>query len=209
MLKEKEYNMAISLKINIPRIAYRGREVSHTAKAALALLVICTSCGQSAYTVHPHVSNSTRPHTREADHNKPTGQDPSLLCNRISEIKALPVKDEITDDPSYNALVEAGEAVLPCLIEKITDTTEMPDPRQVPKSPDVVTRVGDVAYFVLIRIVKVNLVEFLPSDVQQEYKEEGMYAYFKFVERQESRQRLQDELREWYRKKYINVVRNF
>jgi hypothetical protein len=201
--------MPINLEINTPRIVNRSREISHTKKAMLVLLAVCASCGQSTYRVQTNLTQSARHVPPGTDHKKSMAQDPSLLCNQISEIKILPAKDEPVDDPVYNDLVEAGEAVIPCLIEKITDTTEMPDPRQAPRYPDIVTRVGDVAYYVLIRIAKVKFVEFLPDDVQQDFKEDGMYAYFKFVERQDSRQRLQNELDEWYRQKYIKVVRKF
>ncbi len=121
------------------------------------------------------------------------------LCNRVAEIKALPHYDESGVDAAYDALAEAGEAVVPCLIEKITDTTIMPDPRCPGISTE--TKIGDVAYFVLVRITKIGFIELFPADVQEKYKTEGVYAYHDYIERKGKRKQLQSKLREWYRQK--------
>src|SRR4030088_2576794 len=96
------------------------------------------------------------------------------LCNRVAEIKQLPIKDEAGVDAAYDALISAGDVIVPCLIEKITDTTRRRDPR-CPAFSDRVT-VGDVAYFVLIDITKLGFVDLLPAKVQAEYKTEGAFA---------------------------------
>ena len=123
----------------------------------------------------------------------------NALCNRVAEIKQLPFKGESGVDAAYDALVEAGEAVVPCLIEKVSDTKVMPDPR-CPHVTDETT-VGDVAYFVLVRITKIGFVEFLLVDVQEKSKTEGVYAYHEYIGRNGKRKQLQSKLREWYRKK--------
>ena len=122
------------------------------------------------------------------------------LCDRVSEIKILPFKGEHVDDAAYNALIEAGDSVLPCLIAKVTDTRRMRDPRQAPTYPDV--RVGDVAYFVLVHIAKIGFVEMFPAKVQDNYKAEGVYAYFEFMRKKRNRVWLQRKLNEWYRTMY-------
>ena len=121
------------------------------------------------------------------------------LCDRVSEIKVLPFKGERVDDTAYNALIEAGESALPCLMAKVTDTRQMRDPRQGPRYGDVETRVGDVAYFVLVQIAKIHFVELLPVEVQENYKAEGASAYFKFVQKKRNRRWLQGKLEAWYR----------
>ena len=120
------------------------------------------------------------------------------LCEHVLKIQKLPFKDERVDDPSYNALVDAGEAAIPCLIPMVTDTRKMRDPRQAPKYGGV--RVGDVAYFVLVDITKIDFVEMLPARVQKKYKTEGVYAYFEFVGRPRNREWLRRRLSEWYQK---------
>ncbi len=122
------------------------------------------------------------------------------LCNRVAEIKELPHHyDERGVDAVYDALAEAGESVVPCLIEKVTDTTVMPDPR-CPRISGA-TKVGDVAYFVLVGIMKIGFAELFPADVQKQYKINGVYAYHDYIERKGKRKQLQSKLREWYRQK--------
>lgn len=124
------------------------------------------------------------------------------LCDKVAEIKTLPHKDEPVNDPVYNALVQAGEKAIPCLIKKITDTTSMRDPRKAPGYAGIDNKVGDVALWVLTDITQLDFVELLPPGVQEDYKEEGVFAYFKYVQNDEHRKKLQDNLYDWYRKKY-------
>jgi hypothetical protein len=119
-------------------------------------------------------------------------------CDRVSEIKLLPFKGERVDDAAYNALIEAGEAAVPCLIRKVTDTREMRDPRRVP-SWGIPTRVGDVAFFVLVDIAKIDFVGMFPARVRRDFKKEGSYAYFKFVRKRQNREWLKRRLESWYR----------
>ena len=112
----------------------------------------------------------------------------------------MPFKDERVDDAAYNALINAGEEVLPCLIEKVADTTPMQDPRGIPGPTD--TRVGDVAFFVLIDIAKLDFDSMMPPEVKSRLKEEGVYAYHKFLNEEGNRKRFQSNLREWYRQKF-------
>lgn len=124
------------------------------------------------------------------------------LCDRLSEIKILPLKGEHVDDAAYNAFIEADTSVLPCLIAKITDTRKMRDPRQALGYAGIETRVGDVAYFVLVDIAKIDFIEIFPARVREQYKTEGVYAYFEFVQKKQNRALLQRRLNEWYRSKY-------
>ena len=62
------------------------------------------------------------------------GANAQNLCDRVSEIKIIPFKDERVNDAAYNAFIEAGTSALPCLIAKVTDTRKMRDPRQAPRS---------------------------------------------------------------------------
>lgn len=127
--------------------------------------------------------------------------EPVMLCSRVSEIKHLPFKPDLPiDDPVYQALVNAGEAVLPCLIEKVADTTPMKDPRGIPGPTD--TRVGDVAYFVLVRIAKLDFLEFLPAEVRKQFETEGVYGYHRSMSERRHRLELQARLREWHKQKY-------
>ena len=129
------------------------------------------------------------------------------LCGRVPEIKVLPFKGERVNDAAYNAFIEAGEAALPCLIAKITDTRKMRDPRQAPGYAGIETRVGDVAYFVLVDIAKLDFIGIFPARVQERYKTVGVYAYFEFVQKKRNREWLQRRLNEWYRSEYGQSAR--
>ena len=153
--------------------------------STFVLVAICAGCTSSAL-------NSTPQKTLAS------ADDPDLLCARVAEIKSMPFKDERVDDAAYNALINADEDVLPCLIEKVADATPMKDPRGIPGPTD--TRVGDVAFFVLIDIAKLDFESMMPAEVKSKLKEEGVYAYHKFVNEEGNRKRFQSSLREWYRR---------
>jgi hypothetical protein len=125
--------------------------------------------------------------------------DARRLCNRVAEIKDLPMKGDPGVDATYDALVAAGETVVPCLIEKIADTSRMRDPRCFFSEK---TTVGDVAFFVLTDITKLDFVELLPTDIQEKYKTQGAYAYHDYIRRKGARRQLQSKVREWYRRKH-------
>jgi hypothetical protein len=128
---------------------------------------------------------------------------PGLLCDRIAEIRSIPMKG-LGRDEAYLALMEAAEEdVIPCLIERISDTTPVVDPRMAPRFHGTV--MGDVAIFVLGRKTGLGLPEFLPQDVREKYRNRGIYAYFDYVAEPAHRRDLQERWREWWRgKEYIS-----
>ncbi len=123
------------------------------------------------------------------------------LCHRLSEIKVMPFAREEVSDEIYTGLAEMKEAALPCLIDQLTNTTSMRDPRREPTHSDFFT-VGDAAFFTLIRIVDVPLDEVLPTELMSRWHEEGLYAYFEYVQTQEHRMALQAKWRDWYWENY-------
>lgn len=122
-------------------------------------------------------------------------QVPETSCERISDIQSLPAKGR-GSDPVYLAIMESGHTVVPCLIEKITDTTPMPDPRMAPSYDGVV--VGDVAFFLFVRIARVDFAAMLPDPVRREYGEQGVYSYFSYVSDFPGRLELQQRCRDWW-----------
>ena len=174
------------------RVGRSSRTAAHLILVSLLVVGLVACRGSSVSTV---TSSAPKNITSSPDPIAP----PQVPCNRISEIKTLPFYDEEVDDPAYNALIAAGEKVIPCLIEKVNDTTPMPDPRQAPK---VDTVIGDVAFFVLLNTTKVDLMKLLPPEVQKKFDEEGVYAYFRYTENKNNRKKLQEKLYEWYRDKY-------
>ena len=123
-------------------------------------------------------------------------------CELVSQIQIIPVDETTGVDSSYDALMRAGDSVIPCLISKVGDTTSMPDPRMAPGYAGIDNKVGDVALWILERKTKINILDFLPSYVQKDFKKVGVYAYFDYVRKDEHRKDLQKRLGEWYRRKY-------
>jgi len=117
----------------------------------------------------------------------------------------MPFQRDRGVDATYDAFRDAGEAAVPCLIRKITDTTLIPDSRETLRSPD--TTVSDIAYFLLIEITNLDFAQFLPPDMQGEYKHQGVFAYYKYVEKKKHRVELQNKLYEWYGRKYGKDLR--
>jgi hypothetical protein len=125
--------------------------------------------------------------------------DIRALCSRLAEIKTLPIKGEPGIDAAYDSLVGAGDAVVPCLIQKITNLTPIRDPRCLFSER---TTVGDIAYFVLVHITKLDFAELLPAEVQKEIQTNGVYAFHDYIRRKGARSQLQFKVREWYRRKH-------
>ena len=108
------------------------------------------------------------------------------LCRRLSEIQRLPFKEgEPVADPIYNEIMREGKKAIPCLIKKIADVRSMSDPRPAPPVENF--RVSDLAFFLLLDITKARMEDFLPDDVVSRMPEEGIYAYFEFVEKKDNR----------------------
>lgn len=168
---------------------------SIVALTSISLLLTACQLGESKPNAHqPPIKSQDSKLIAKAE----------ALCDRLSEIKRMPFHNEKVDDEVYNGLIELKEAAIPCLIDKLTDTTRMTDPRQAPSVSDF--RVGDVAFFVLLDIVNVPFdVPFeriLPQEVMSKWEDEGVYAYFKYTETPENRKLLQERWRTWFQQKH-------
>jgi hypothetical protein len=132
--------------------------------------------------------------------NEPSQSSSELeaLCKSLSEIKKLPFKGEAIDDEVYNKIIKQGDKIVPCLIEKITNTAKMRDPRTAPTYPNF--KVGDLAFFLLLEVTKTPLEQMLPDAVKRQIKDEGIYAYFRYVERFGNRNTLQENWKAWLKK---------
>lgn len=125
------------------------------------------------------------------------------LCKRLSEIKALPNKEPNETDPIYESLIARGDAALPCLIDKIADAKKMRDPRQAPVWQHYA--VGDTAVFVILHIVSSGnddrweelMLASLSQPYREEWKTNGIYAYFNYVSEPPNRKKLQVWWRNW------------
>jgi hypothetical protein len=121
-------------------------------------------------------------------------------CARIKDLRVMPFKGEPVKDDVYNGLKAAGPAALPCLIDRVTDTHAMRDPRRSITVDSVA--VGDVAVFLVWELGQIAPGEEVPAAVRPAFKEEGVYAYFKYVRKPANRKAMQKYLRDWYQNKY-------
>jgi len=128
----------------------------------------------------------------------------SQLCARLISVDTLPTWEPEITDPIYEGLIAKGDDAIPCLIEKISDTTPMPDPRySVPHWQNFV--VGDTAVFILLDIQSKRdwsiwerlMNENLPQKYKEEWKTNGIYTYFNYVSELKNRKELQRSWRKW------------
>ena len=157
------------------------RNVSPIAAGFLVLLILCVTSSNAQPRVSP----------KEAE----------ALCKTVKDINELP-RDwgEKGVDKAYDAIVDAGEKVVPCLIDQITDLTVIKDTRCPTIS--TATTIGGVSYFILVDLLKIEFTQLLPEDVVTDFKTTGVYAYHNYVDRSGSRKELQARLRElWNSKK--------
>jgi hypothetical protein len=132
------------------------------------------------------------------------------LCANLKDLKARPLKvAEPVGDPIYDGLLEKGIDAVPCLIEKIADTTEMNDPSPHPAHPEYCA-VGDTAFFVLFDITGREFIEeeIFPARYLKHWKTEGIYTYYGYVEDPANRIKIQQWWRDWAKKNGIGQHKN-
>lgn len=136
------------------------------------------------------------------------GMSSSELCDRLISIDTMPSREPTITDPIYESLIIKGDDALPCLVEKISDTTPMPDPRySVPHWQHY--KVGDTAVFTLLDIVSRQddseweklMVESLSPKYANEWDTNGVYAYFNYVSEPKNRRELQNWWKNWLKEK--------
>lgn len=117
-----------------------------------------------------------------------------VMCRQLPNSAGFPLKGNLIGDDVHDTLVELGQYSLPCLIDHITDSTWMPDPRQEPLVGDF--RAGDAAFYILCdKGLDFNLV--LPMLDKKAWEAIGVYAYFEWVNKANHRRVLQDLVRRW------------
>lgn len=132
--------------------------------------------------------------TPEGNESVPTEAD--ALCKQIHKIKKFPGRDPSeAEDVYYAAVMAQGQKIMDCLVDEITNETPTDDPRSAPSWQNY--KVGDTAVFLLARLSGSQeiLKEMLPPSSREEWKTNGVYAYFNYVSTMEHRL----ELQSWWR----------
>lgn len=127
-----------------------------------------------------------------------SGNDISL-CNQLRFVHTIPFKGEAVDDDMYNGLISQGMLVAPCLIDNITNTNEMIDPRQMTPYSDF--KEGDLAVFILLDITGQKIEDFLPSKEKERFITEGIWVYFDYVASNYNRKEFQNKWSKWLDKR--------
>ncbi|MBI2375996.1 MAG: hypothetical protein HYV07_18530 [Deltaproteobacteria bacterium] len=133
---------------------------------------------------------------------------PAETCQHVRQlilrIRVIPLNnDELGEDPdvAFRDVKTRGKSIIWCLLNLVEDVTLVPDPRQVPKYSRLT--LGDVAFFLIEAIIdppEHELVSMFPEPIRNRWKEEGIWAYFKFVESREGRRSFHKALEAWLRK---------
>jgi len=125
-----------------------------------------------------------------------TPRSNDVSCAEIASVRRIPFhRTDSVNDEAYNNLRKKSWAAVPCLIRHITGTRRAPDPRSAPQYGDV--RVGDVAFWVVKDIAELPYDEMFPPELVARFPKEGVYAYFEWVKKRGSRNKLQAKVREW------------
>jgi hypothetical protein len=111
---------------------------------------------------------------------------------QIQDAKAEPAQNPPVIDDVYDTLVWLGRYSLPCLVDRLSDTRWMPDPRSEPLMGIPV--VGDVAYMIL---ADKGVPDFLPSLAHKKAGGMRMDEYFLWPSKGNHRLQLQNAVRAW------------
>ena len=117
------------------------------------------------------------------------------MCRQLPNSAAFPFKGSFIGDDVHDTLVLLGRFSVPCLIDRITDYTWMPDPREDPLWGDF--RAGDAAFFILCDAGVHFDAVVVPMVNKKRWNEVGVYAYFEWINQGDHRRRLQQAVRSW------------
>ncbi|WP_408950466.1 hypothetical protein [Lysobacter sp. Hz 25] len=118
-------------------------------------------------------------------------------CDSLAEIKSMPLRDGWPEtDPAYLKISNNREVAKSCLLDRISDSTQMMDPRSEPTKVNNFA-VGDLAFFLLYEFKMVPFEEVLPGEVTKQLAERGVFAYFEWVNKPGNRRQLQENCRKW------------
>jgi hypothetical protein len=105
-------------------------------------------------------------------------QAESAACPAVRDIKTMPFKDEWGVDAAYDRF-RTGTDCDHVLIKGLTSLRLMADPR-CPSYGGFVE--ADAALFVLVEKHALDIPDLMPDSERAHWKEQGVYAYFAYVE---------------------------
>lgn len=88
-------------------------------------------------------------------------------------------KDEGVYKGDFNEekdIIAQGPKAIPILVEHVKDATKFKW-----SFYGFYPAVGDYAYFNICRILKIDIIEYLPSDIKEDFKTKGIIAYYEYM----------------------------
>jgi hypothetical protein len=114
-----------------------------------------------------------------ADEAQPSAyQFDSAACPTVADVKTMPFYGETGHDAAYDRFVFTNDCDH-VLIETLTSVRPMADP-QCPHYGGFVE--ADAALFMLATKLGIDLPELMPDSERANWKAQGVYAYFSYVE---------------------------
>jgi len=121
----------------------------------------------------------------------------------IVGISEMPLKNDLPANGNYYKILErSGDRDLTnCLLGEITNTTQMPDPRLSVPGRRTSVAVGDVSIFMLAEMYDIPFTSFID---ETEWRKNGIYAYFEYIETDGARYKVAQTLREKLTASHLN-----
>lgn len=163
----------------------------------LSIMLACSASKGNSPTTNVAIPSASATPAQSAT-KQMTPQEIARVCDRLPQIKIVPLDGGRGRDEVFDAFMEAGEPVVPCLIDKVTDATVIRNPFEFSRYAGYEIRRGDVAFFLILYMKDLTADQFLPDQLKVEYQTEGLYTYFKYVDSQTNRGELKKSLRNWY-----------
>ena len=117
-----------------------------------------------------------------------------LMCRQLPNAAAFPMKSSFSGDDVHDTLVLLSGIALPCLVDRLTDSTWMPDSRSEPLAD---FHAGDAALWILTDAGLDWDSVIVPLLDQKKWKGTGVYEYFYWVNVGNHRKLVQNTVKRW------------
>ncbi len=79
--------------------------------------------------------------------------DTDYFCNHLGDIKYIPLKAGLVNDPVYNGIIASGAKSLDCLVDKLDDDETVTSPIKHVGFAEKVT-IGEIAHILLGKLIQ-------------------------------------------------------
>ena len=176
------------LKLTVTNVDYQTIEKSFSSKDGLQTLTL----------IMQQRPEPTLDEIRKSQLKGITLQDAKelaeLMCRQLPNAAAFPLKSFLSGDDVHDTLVLLSGVAQPCLVDRITDSTWMPDSRSEPLAA---FHAGDAALWILADAGLDWGKVVVPLLNQKQWNGVGVFAYFDWINRGNHRKLVQDAVKRW------------